>query len=74
MSSFVRLVCHTSELQEYTARRLYSALRADVSQESLTLASVWILGEFADGLLQNNLQDELGKVRHRRCLTSHSAG
>lgn len=52
LSSFVRLVCHTSELQAYTTQRLYQALQEDISQESLTLASVWILGEFGDVLLQ----------------------
>jgi hypothetical protein len=51
MSSFIRLVCHTSELQHYTARRLFDALRADVSQESMTLVAVWILGEFGDTIL-----------------------
>jgi len=51
MSSFIRLVCHTSELQPYTARRLFNALKADVSQESMTLVAVWILGEFGDTIM-----------------------
>lgn len=53
LSGFIRLVCHTAELQAYAAQRLYQALRADISQESLTLAAVWILGEFGDIMLQN---------------------
>ncbi|RXK40134.1 AP-1 complex subunit gamma-1 [Tremella mesenterica] len=52
LSSFIRLVCHTPELQFYTVQRLYTALSSDLSQESLTLASVWIIGEFADVLLR----------------------
>jgi AP-1 complex subunit gamma-1 len=51
-------VSHTPELQTYTASRLYSALKDDISQESLTLAAVWILGEFGDALLEGGLVDE----------------
>jgi len=52
LSGFIRLVTHTPELQSYTVFKLYTALRADVSQESLTLAGVWVIGEFGDVLLQ----------------------
>lgn len=52
MSGFIRLVTHTTELQSYTVFKLYTALKADVSQESLTLAGVWVIGEFGDILLQ----------------------
>jgi AP-1 complex subunit gamma-1 len=41
MSSFIRLVCHTVELQ------------ADESQESLSLVAVWILGEFGNSILRS---------------------
>lgn len=58
LSAFIRLVSHTPELQAYTASRLYSALKDDISQESLTLAAVWILGEFGDSLLEGGLVDE----------------
>jgi AP-1 complex subunit gamma-1 len=58
LSSFIRLVCHTPELQFYTAQRLYTALSSDLSQESLTLAAVWIIGEFADVLLQGGTIDD----------------
>lgn len=52
LSGFIRLVAHTPELQSYTVFKLYTALRADVSQESLTLAGVWVIGEYGDILLQ----------------------
>lgn len=52
LSAFIRLVCHTPELQGYTSQKLYAALRQDVSQESLTLASVWVIGEFGEILIQ----------------------
>lgn len=59
LSSFIRLVCHTPELQLYTAQRLYAALHRDFSQESLTLASVWVIGEFGEVLLQGgSFEDE----------------
>ncbi|KAG8741714.1 clathrin associated protein complex large subunit [Ceratobasidium sp. 414] len=58
LSSFVRLVCHTPELQAYTTSKLYTALKEDISQESLTLATVWLLGEFGEVLIQGGLVDE----------------
>ncbi|CAE6394349.1 unnamed protein product [Rhizoctonia solani] len=58
LSSFIRLVCHTPELQAYTTSKLYTALKEDISQESLTLATVWLLGEFGEALIQGGLVDE----------------
>ena len=58
LASFIRLVCHTPELQFYTAQRLYSALSSDLSQESLTLGAIWVIGEFADVLLQGGTMEE----------------
>lgn len=63
LSSFVRLVCHTPELQFYTVQRLYQALSSDLSQESLTLAAVWNIGEFADVLLQGGTFDDGEEVK-----------
>jgi AP-1 complex subunit gamma-1 len=58
LSGFIRLMCHTPELQAYTVQKLYSALKNDVSQESLTLAGVWGIGEFGDILLSSGGVDE----------------
>ncbi|EAU90530.1 gamma-adaptin [Coprinopsis cinerea okayama7 len=55
LSAFIRLVAHTPELQAYTASKLYLALKADISQESLTLAATWILGEYSDILLEGGV-------------------
>lgn len=63
MAAFIRLVCHTPELQFYTAHRLYTALSADLSQETLTLAAVWIIGEFADVLLQGGSMEDGEEVK-----------
>jgi len=58
LSAFIRLVAHTPELQAYSASKLYNALKSDISQESLTLAATWVIGEYSDVLLQDGLVDE----------------
>ncbi|KAL1941179.1 hypothetical protein VTO73DRAFT_7391 [Trametes versicolor] len=58
LSAFIRLVAHTPELQAYTASKLYASLRSDISQESLTLASTWVIGEYSEILLEGGLVDE----------------
>ncbi|KAI0720900.1 Adaptor protein complex AP-1 gamma subunit [Fomitopsis betulina] len=58
LSAFIRLVAHTPELQAYTASKLYTSLRIDISQESLTLAATWILGEYSETVLEGGLVDE----------------
>ncbi|WRT66260.1 uncharacterized protein IL334_003213 [Kwoniella shivajii] len=63
LAAFIRLTCHTPELQFYTAQRLYAALSSDLSQESLTLAAVWIIGEFGDVLLQGGSIDDGEEVK-----------
>lgn len=51
LAHFVALVVNTPDLHAYCASKLYASLRADLSQEGLTLAAVWVIGEFADILL-----------------------
>jgi hypothetical protein len=58
LSSFIRLVAHTPELQAYTASKLFTSLKSDISQESLTLAATWVIGEYSEILLQSGLVDE----------------
>ena len=58
LSAFIRLVAHTPELQAYTASKLYIALKSDISQESLTLAATWILGEYSDIVIQGGIVDD----------------
>ncbi|KAK3847831.1 MAG: putative gamma-adaptin [Linnemannia gamsii] len=63
LAAFIRLITQTSELQGYTVQKLYSALKEDISQESLTLAGVWVIGEYGDILVQggNYEEEELAK-------------
>ncbi|KAG8884936.1 clathrin associated protein complex large subunit [Tulasnella sp. 331] len=58
LAGFIRLVAHTPELQPYTTSKLYSALHADISQESLTLAAVWLIGEYGEALIETGLVEE----------------
>lgn len=66
LSSFVRLIATTPELQTYSVQKLYSSLKEDISQEGLTLAAVWTIGEYADSLLQGGQYEEEELVKEVR--------
>ncbi|KAL8696082.1 MAG: hypothetical protein Q9224_002979 [Gallowayella concinna] len=52
LSSFVRLIATTPDLQTYSAQKLYTGLKDDITQEGLTLAGSWVIGEYGDALLR----------------------
>nr|KMM73169.1 AP-1 complex subunit gamma-1 [Coccidioides posadasii RMSCC 3488] len=58
LSSFVRLIATTPELQTYSVQKLYAALKEDISQEGLTLAASWVIGEYGDALLRGGQYEE----------------
>lgn len=58
LSSFVRLVATTPELQTYAVQKLYINLKKDITQESLTQAGAWCIGEYADALLRGGQYEE----------------
>lgn len=58
MSSFIRLVATTPELQTYAVQKLYGNLKKDITQESLTQAAAWCIGEFGDSLLSGGQYEE----------------
>ena len=66
LSSFVRLIATTPELQTYCAQKLYAALRDDVSQEGLNLAGAWVIGEYGDALLRGGSYEEEELVKEVR--------
>lgn len=66
LSSFVRLIATTPELQTYAVQKLYAALREDISQEGLTLAAAWVIGEYGDALLRGQSYEEEELVREVR--------
>ncbi|KAL8964126.1 MAG: hypothetical protein Q9183_004680, partial [Haloplaca sp. 2 TL-2023] len=63
LSSFVRLIATTPDLQTYSAQKLYAGLKDDITQEGLTLAGSWVIGEYGDALLRpgNYEQEEFVK-------------
>ncbi|WPG98589.1 Hypothetical protein R9X50_00138200 [Acrodontium crateriforme] len=63
LSSFVRLIATTPELQTYSAQKLYAALQDDISQEGLNLAGAWVIGEYGDALLRGGSYEEEGLVK-----------
>ncbi|EED20006.1 AP-1 adaptor complex subunit gamma, putative [Talaromyces stipitatus ATCC 10500] len=58
LSSFVRLIATTPELQTYAVQKLYASLKSDITQEGLTLAAAWVIGEYGDALLQGGQYEE----------------
>lgn len=58
LSSFVRLIATTPELQTYCAQKLYASLKEDISQEGLNLAGAWVIGEYGDALLKGGQYEE----------------
>ena len=64
LSSFIRLIATNPELQTYAVQKLYTNLKKDITQESLTQAGAWCIGEYADSLLKGGQyeEEELVKV------------
>jgi AP-1 complex subunit gamma-1 len=58
LSSFVRLIATSPELQTYSVQKLFAALKEDISQEALTLAGTWVIGEYGDSLLRPGQYEE----------------
>ncbi|EUC32959.1 hypothetical protein COCCADRAFT_5417 [Bipolaris zeicola 26-R-13] len=66
LSSFVRLIATTPDLQTYSVQKLYSALKEDITQEGLTLAGSWVIGEYGDALLRGGQYEEEELVKEVR--------
>lgn len=66
LSSFVRLIATTPELQTYCAQKLYLSLKEDISQEGLVLAGTWVIGEYGDNLLRGGQYEEEELVKEVR--------
>ncbi|KAL0465037.1 adaptin N terminal region domain-containing protein [Neurospora intermedia] len=58
LSSFIRLIATTPELQTYAVQKLYTNLKKDITQESLTQAGAWCIGEYGDALLRGGQYEE----------------
>lgn len=66
LSSFVRLIATTPDLQTYSVQKLYAGLKHDITQEGLTLAGTWVIGEYADSLLRGGQYEEEELVKEVR--------
>ena len=66
LSSFVRLIATTPDLQTYSVQKLYASLKDDVTQEGLTLAGAWVIGEYGDALLRGGHYEEEELVQEVR--------
>ncbi|VCU39764.1 Bgt-4763, partial [Blumeria graminis f. sp. tritici] len=58
LSSFIRLIATAPELQTYAVQKLYASLKKDITQEGLTLAGAWCIGEYGDALLRGGQYEE----------------
>lgn len=58
MSSVIRLIATTPDLQTYAVQKLYTNLKKDITQESLTQAGAWCIGEYGDSLLRGGQYEE----------------
>ena len=63
LSSFVRLIATSLDQQIYCVQKLYASLKEDITQEGLTLAGAWVIGEYGDALLRGGNYEEAELVR-----------
>ena len=66
LSSFVRLIATTPDLQTYSVQKLYAGLKDDITQEGLILAGSWVIGEYGDALLRGGQYEEEELVQEVR--------
>ena len=63
LSSFVRLIATSPDQQTYCVQKLYAALKEDITQEGMTLAGAWVIGEYGDALLRGGHYEEAELVQ-----------
>lgn len=63
ISQFIALVSNTENMHLYTVQKIYLLLRSDITQEALTLAGSWVIGEYGDELLKAGTFEE-DEVKH----------
>ena len=63
LSSFVRLIATSPDQQTYCVQKLYAALKEDITQEGLTLAAAWVIGEYGDALIRGGSYEEAELVQ-----------
>ena len=63
LSSFVRLIATSPDQQTYCVQKLYASLKEDITQEGLTLAASWVIGEYGDALIRGGSYEEAELVQ-----------
>lgn len=66
LSSFIRLIATSPDQQTYAVQKLYSGLKADITQEALTLSATWCIGEYGDLLLRGGSYEDEDLVKEVR--------
>lgn len=52
------MIATTTDLQTYSVQKLFAALKEDITQEGLTLAGSWVIGEYGDALLRGGQYED----------------
>ena len=60
------MIATTPDLQTYSVQKLYAALKDDITQEGLTQAGSWVIGEYGDALLRGGQYEEEELVKEVR--------
>jgi len=63
LSSFIRLIATSPDLQAYAAQKLHAGLVTDITQEGLCLAGTWVIGEYGDLLLKGGQYEDEALVK-----------
>lgn len=63
LSSLIRLIATSPDQQTYAVQKLYAGLKADMTQEALTLAATWCIGEYGDLLLRGGSYEDEDLVK-----------
>ncbi len=56
MSNFIKLIASAPDLHAYALYKLFYSFKQDFSQESLSLAAVWCIGEYGEVLFSGPLK------------------
>lgn len=56
------MIATSPDQQQYCVQQLYAALKADITQEGLTLAAAWVIGEYGRSLLDPGRFEQDGQT------------
>lgn len=56
-SNLINLIASSAELHDYATQKMYSALKEDVTQQTLVQVSVWCIGEFGNLIVNQGISE-----------------